>query len=154
MENKSTNPQIKIIDPQIKKEDENWIRDLDNEHERIIKNPTEKDKLKPNTSKALIQKDKVTEQIKKQGKQLIRFYKFTHPGTGKMLYGTLLKGQELSVQLVSWGATYISPDEYYTATDEGYRDYKGRMNEKRVKQLLDIEVVRGNPEFEKAIRTK
>lgn len=150
----SKNSQIKIKDHSLEKEEEAIRIEQDIEDERRIKYPTEKDKLKANTEGQLLKKDIITRKIKQEGKQLLRFYKFRHPTTGLMLFGTLLIGQELTNDMVKWGAQYISQEEYHRETNENYESMrKGKGKVKLINSLLDLEIVRSSPELEKKLKT-
>lgn len=145
---------IKITDPKEAKQDEIEKREEEQTRERLLKNPTKLDKLDASKSTALLQKDKVTDKIRKEGQQKIRFYKFTHPDNHRTIYGSCLTGQDMPEQVRENDGIWISPDEYYLNTNEDYYEMTQKGPVKLVKSLLDIEIVRGNPEFEKQIRAK
>lgn len=145
---------IKIIDPAIAKEDEAIKRDQDTELNRILKNPTAKDKLEANKERSLLKKDNVTEKIKQQQKELIRFYKFKHPEKGIMLYGSVLITEDMPAEIRKFEGEWISREEYNSQTHEHYSEMKGKSDIKIVNSILDIDIVRNTPEFEKKIRAR
>lgn len=145
---------IKFTDPEDARRDEIMKREEEADKERIIKSPTHFDKLDSDKSKALIQKDKVTEKIRQQGKEKVRFYKFTHPEKKITLFGNVIAGQDMPETVRKCDGIWISPEEYYMNTNDAYAEMKGKGRIKLVNSLLDIEIVRDNPEFEKAIRTR
>lgn len=147
---------IKIIDPSVKIEDELLKRDADAESERRLKAPIGVDHLEANTKGQLMKKDKVTQKIRRQGESKIRYYKFVHPEKNITLYGNCLSHEDMPPNIRSWNGEWISPEEYYSMTNENYaatkESSKGKV--KLVNSLLDLEIVRSTPEFEKKIRAR
>jgi len=145
---------IKIIDPGIAKEKEIDKVQEEKESVRLLKNPTHFDKLESNKTGQLHKKDIVTRKIRREFEEMLRYYKFRHPNTGLMLFGEMLKSEEMTPEVISWGGVWISPEEYYENTNPEYKEMIHRGKIKRVQSLLDIEIVRASPALEKKIKAR